>query len=705
MYYLTRTAILHLLACCIVGFAVANPLSLAIAQTNNSYPMLMSIRPTAACIGQASMHEIHARYNLAGATQVMVSGTGVVGEVVVDEKSKPEDAARNDINDSICKLQFTVAADALPGLRDIRILTPHGASTIGQLMLVRDPVVIEAGDNDSAANAQNVELPLTYCGAIEKAEDVDFIRFHLEEGTSWTFHVMSQRLLNRLHDMQTRIDPMISLRGPNGTLLASADNFYAGDPLLHWNCTQSGDYTLEVRDVRYQGNADWMYSIEIHDRPFVTQIHPLAISLDTPTQVSLVGYHFDAKAVATVTLPNGVEPGIGSTSLVVDGRPSNQVVYFGTHLPIHNELMSGPIVVPSVLVGRIDQPVEVDRFEFEAKAQTRFNFRAYSRRLMSAMDPVLRILNEKGDSLIENDDATVTRVNQSDPWIENWTAPADGKYTIEIRDLHQRGGPSFGYAIEVTQAEPYFLLEADTDKTQLAPGMGSVLYVRGLRKNGMVGDIQLAVEGLPGGVQATPGRILADGTDGCIIFNASGDAPLSASNIRIMGIANVAPKDQPPKLLQVMASPLQEYYSPGGGRGNYPVETHTLSVAKPMDIRAIHVSQEAVELKPGGSQRIEVSVERAPDFKGNVTLDLILQHLEQPYGNSLPKGVTVDPASSKTLLTGEESKGFITITAAADAPLVDRQLVPINVHVSINFVMKHTFCAGPFWISVVNQKD
>jgi len=119
-----------------------------------------------------------------------------------------------------------------------------------------------------------------------------------------------------------------------------------------------------------------------------------------------------------------------------------------------------------------------------------------------------------------------------------------------------------------------------------------------------------------------------------------------------------------------------------------------------MDIRSVRLSTTAVTLKPGGSQKIDVTIERAPGFKGNVTLDVLFQHLEQPYGNSLPKGVKMDGANSKTLLTGEETKGVITLVAAADAPPVEKQLIPLMAHVSINFVMKHTFCGEPVFVTV-----
>jgi len=66
----------------------------------------------------------------------------------------------------------------------------------------------------------------------------------------------------------------------------------------------------------------------------------------------------------------------------------------------------------------------------------------------------------------------------------------------------------------------------------------------------------------------------------------------------------------------------------------------------------------------------------------------------------LPPGVTIDENASQTLLTGEQSTGYIMLRAAADAPPVERQLVPVMTHVSINFAMKFTYCGPPLHVTV-----
>jgi hypothetical protein len=381
--------------------------------------------------------------------------------------------------------------------------------------------------------------------------------------------------------------------------------------------------------------------------------------------------------------------------------PSTKIGSDGVAVPgSTNTSIATAMTVPSTVVGCIGAPGEIDRFVFEAKAQEHITFEVFARRLQSGIDPKIRITNEQGGLISEADDATFKRVVSADAWLENWTSPADGKYFLEMQDLHQRGGPSFTYAVQATRAEPSFLLEIDTDKTLLSPGMGGVVYVRALRKNGFVGEIQLEVADLPVGVSAQAGKIPPEITDGIIYLNAALDAPKAASNIRIMGKATHVVAGQEPIALTVTGSVLQEYYAPGGGRGNYPVAMHTVSVADVGDIRRIKLSKNDVEFKQGESQRIDIEIERAPDFKGNVTLDMIYQHLEQSYGNSLPKGVTVDYANSKTLLTASDTAGHITLKAAADAPAVVQQLVPVNVHVTINFVMKHTFCESPIRVTV-----
>jgi hypothetical protein len=361
-----------------------------------------------------------------------------------------------------------------------------------------------------------------------------------------------------------------------------------------------------------------------------------------------------------------------------------------------------PIALPAGISGRISQEGDVDCYSFDAKKDEMISFEVVARRRQSSLDSILRVLNDKGAAHLEIDDMNTGRHAYADSQSENWKVPADGKYFVELRDLHQRGGLDFTYFLKVTKSEPYFTLDLDSDKTLLAPGAGAAIYVRAYRKNGFAGEIQLGVEGLPPGVTAECGKILASGKDGCIVLQAAADAPHAAANLKITGAASVPAADptQAPLQLTAVAEPLQEIYMPGGGRAHYPVEMHTVSVGDVMDIKSVKLSANAVTLKPGESQKIEITIERNEGFKGNVTLDCVMQHLGGIFGDSLPPGVKLDDKNSQTLLSGEQSQGHITLVAAADAKPVENQLVPMMANVSINFVMKYTYSSEAVKVTV-----
>jgi hypothetical protein len=313
---------------------------------------------------------------------------------------------------------------------------------------------------------------------------------------------------------------------------------------------------------------------------------------------------------------------------------------------------------------------------------------------------VLSIYDETGKRLAESDDQTIYRLSSSDSNIESFVAKADGRYVVEVRDLHQRGGDGFTYALKMRRATPGFQLHADIDKVLIAGDTEGCVFVRALRKHGFAGEIELGVEGLPKGIKADCGRILADGQDGVIVFSAEKGAKPTAAQLRIVGRGVHKDADGKEIVVTDTAAPWQETYMPGGGRGHYPVETFFVSVSKPLDVTQVAVTPTVVKLKPGQSQKVEVTIERAKDFEKSVSLDLMLRHLARPYGDCLPKGVTIDEKASKLIISGKDVKGHITLKAAADAPEVSEQLVPVMAQAAINFVMKIGYCGEPLRVSV-----
>ena len=104
-------------------------------------------------------------------------------------------------------------------------------------------------------------------------------------------------------------------------------------------------------------------------------------------------------------------------------------------------------------------------------------------------------------------------------------------------------------------------------------------------------------------------------------------------------------------------------------------------------------------MKPGQEARIDVTLERRPDYTKGVTLDVILRHLGSIYGNPLPPGVTIVEAKSKTLV-GAGTKGIIVLKAAANAPPMENVPISVLANVSVNFVVKISYSSPPIQLTV-----
>jgi hypothetical protein len=749
-----------------------------------SYPMVMSLRPVAIQAGTTAEMTVHSRYSMEGSYRILISGSGVTGQVANDSSSKPAAAtaqasptakgptavknasltkktaaaeksvaaaskqstgATKAVNKSTTAqksltvqkasttkksaaaratrkqrrsavesltVRFRADADALPGVRDFRVATARGASTVGQLVVVQDPVVAETeGDNNSIEKAQPIPIPSAVCGAVDRGEDRDYYKFHVEGGRSLVFRVRGMLLEDRIHDLQNHLDPILTLRGPNGSTIAVADNDIAGDPLLYQRFDRTGDYTLEIRDVRYKGDRNWVYCIEINDRPFVRTVFPLGVAAGKPAAFTPVGYQLPSAGPFQWPVPGNWTAGLHQMQLPIGSQRTNPTTVVVSEVPLVSEVAGShdsvksaqSVTAPAGINGRLLKEGESDVFAFQAKRGQALSFEVFSRRAGSPLDSAIRILDAQGRTLLEGDDSAEEGRMSADASIEGWSPPADGTYAIEIRDLLQRGGPEFVYFLKITRAEPRFEITLDTDKTELSPGTSGVIFVNTVRRNGFEGDISLMVNGLPPGVTAFCGRIPAGQRDGCVILTAAANAKPSMDNVLVRGSATQKRADGTSTTLSAVALPMEEIYLPGGGRGHMPVEAHAVAVGEAGDLRSVKLSTDSITLKPGSTARVDVVIERAPGFTDNVMLDPKFDHLSRIFGDTLPPGVDVDAATSKTLLAGTETRGYLTFRATASAKPVERRPVSIMANVSINFVMKATYSSQPLFVTTLPQ--
>jgi hypothetical protein len=672
--------------------------------------MITHTSPVAVQRGKTSEITVSGQMDFSGVYKVLFDGSGISAEVVPETavQGPAKQAKAADIKQSkksqvrSVKLKVTVSPEVMPGVRDFRLASSLGISSIGQLVVVDEPVVRESGDNNTPDKANPIPVPSVVCGAIEAAEDVDFFKFHAESGQTLTFEVHCARIQDKIHDLQKHADPMITVYDVDSRELAANDDFYFADPLLTYTFSKSGDYLVQVRDSKYEGDPRWVYALLVTDRPYVSHVYPMAGNQGQTLDVEPVGSARSKQPRVAVHLPSGT--GLQQMQLDVAGFKTNPATFIVSALPQilekePNDTLqeATPISFPCGINGRIGRPRDMDHFAFKGSKGKAVRFEVKARRfgttLQSSLDSVLDILDKKGAVLATNDDAV-----GKDAMVV-FSPLADGEYFLRIRDLNSKGGDSAVYYIEADWAKPDFSLRCDPDKAMIGPGSSTAWYVHVSRVNGFAGPVKVEVQGLPRGVSTTPLVIPPAMTQGLIVLTTAADAPVDAANVQIIGTASIKNSEGKDETLTRTVTPNEEIYFPGGGRGVFDVGLQTVAVTQPSDILKVNVQPSVVALKPGGEARIDVTIVRRPDYDKSVSVDILMQHLGSVFGNPLPAGVTIDESKSKTLL-GTGSQGHIVLKAAANAPVIENIPISVLAHVSINFVVKVSYSSPAIMLNV-----
>ena len=252
----------------LIGMTIGEVCALAsAASAKTSYPMIMRVEPVVMTRGQSVELTISGCEKFDGAFGLICQQPGLRGEILmVEANERPETKARQGQRRQATpqvKARLDVAADAPLGPREVRVATPQGVSTVGLVVVGDEPVILEADDqaNDRPANAQRLTLPSAVSGRISRVEDIDWYVFEAEPGEWIAFEIWANRLENKIHDLQTHFDPILTVCDARSRQIAVADNTYSADPLLAFRAPARGRYYLEVRDTTYAGNASWCYGL------------------------------------------------------------------------------------------------------------------------------------------------------------------------------------------------------------------------------------------------------------------------------------------------------------------------------------------------------------------------------------------------------------------------------------------------------------
>ncbi|HEX4795990.1 MAG TPA: hypothetical protein VH370_19535 [Humisphaera sp.] len=386
------------------------------------------------------------------------------------------------------KYRITLDKHVPAGIGAVRLLTSAGVSNL-RLFLVDDlPSTPQHSGNHSVEQAQVVSSGVAIDGACE-AVAADFYKLHASKGQRISAEVVAQR-------MGSKMDPMIRLLDSGGHELVYCDDSpgAGSDCRFAYAFAADGDYILEVRDVNYEGGAEYRYRLRVGDFPIISSVFPPVAKGGTETSFHLEGIGCETLPPISMMMPAEVSrawldskfpSGQGSALASVLTSDLSDITESGRN---DSPGAADRISVPGAANGHFLKTGAPHYFQFHADKGQKFSIRGLAREIGSPASVSLLLLKSDGTKLAESKVA-----GPEDASLEA-AIPADGDYVICARELSGQGGPEMVYRIEIRPVQPGFSLSVESEQLNAAAGESVTLKVTAMRRD-YNGPITLSLSG------------------------------------------------------------------------------------------------------------------------------------------------------------------------------------------------------------------
>ncbi|MCC6679670.1 MAG: peptidase [Phycisphaeraceae bacterium] len=463
------------------------------------------------------------------------------------EKNDPKIQLNPQLSE-VVRFKVTLADDAPPGTRELRVKTANGLSNPLRFQVGRLAELSETEPNDQADKATAVpQLPVVLNGQI-KMGDVDHFSFEARKGQRIVADVNARRLIPYLADaVPGWFQAVVALHDEDGREVAYGDDFrFDPDPVLVFQVPHDGKYVLEIRDSIYRGREDFVYRVALGQLPFVSGIYPLGGQLGQQTQVAVAGWNLpDKQRNRTLSFDN---TGRYPFKLPVGDDLAQRVTFDVSDLPQSDEhenndevARAEALTLPVVVNGRLAKPGDHDVFRIHATAGQIIVAEVIARRVGSPLDSRLRLTDAEGRTLADNDDhvdrgaGLVTHHADS---LLSFEVPAEGDYLLWLSDVEDRGGRDFGYRLRVSEPRPDFELRVTPSAVNARNGATVPITVYVLRRDGFVGDVTLNLKDAPKGFQIN--GWLPSGVDSArLTLTVPAKPPQQLNTLQLEGIATI----------------------------------------------------------------------------------------------------------------------------------------------------------------------
>ena len=467
--------------------------------------------------------------------------------------------------------EVTVAPNAKPGRREIRVITKRGVSNplsfyVGQVAeTARKPMKtmqLPVLGKESLAQRKRpreeeevrITLPCTMNGQIAAGE-MNRYRFQATKGQRLVISAKARDLIPYVPDgVPGWFQAVLRIRDANDREVAYNDDFRSNpDPLIYFEVPEDGEYLLIINEALFRGRESFVYRLTIGELPFVRSIFPLGGRVGQIAKIEMDGWNLEK---ATLSPPSSdATPGTHMLAAAnAAGLVSNHVPFALDTLPEamdrepNDEPAKAQKVTPPVIInGRSDRPGDWDVFEVDGKAGETIVAEVTARRLNSPLDSFLKVTRADGKIIALNDDHFDAGSGMNTDHADSYLMvkfPADGKYYIHLGGARHQGGKEYAYRLRISAPQPDFELRLIPSRICM-PGKGSTsVTVFAVRKDGYDGPIQLSLKNPPPGIES-PGATLGPTQESVGVtvkttLAAAMDAP---TNVAMIGTAKIGDRE------------------------------------------------------------------------------------------------------------------------------------------------------------------
>ncbi len=428
------------------------------------------------------------------------------------------------------KFVVAIAADAPTSIHDARMMTRLGVSSARAFSVSKLTEVTRTQPNTTLASA----LPLaigSVCNATITSRAVDYYAFEAKAGQRVAIDCAAVGI-------DSKLVPVLIVADSKGRDLVAN----RVDGFIEFTPPATGSYIIKVHGLTFQGGSEYFYRLALSESPS---------GQPAPRQAATRRVSSFSWTAADASLP-----------ILDEGEPSNDRA--GTK----------KISLPCRIDGAFAKAADVDTFEFQATKGEVWWIEVASERLGLSTDPFLLVQQvvRDGDQekLVDvaelNDIPSPMKISSNGysydgPVYDAGSADVlgkieikeDGTYRLQLRDLFggTRNDPRNIYTLVIRRAAPDFSLVAWAIHMELRNGdraaLSKPIALRGgttvafevvaIRKDGFDGDIELAMEGLPRGINACGLRIPAGKNRGILLISSEQDAASVHATAKIVGSA------------------------------------------------------------------------------------------------------------------------------------------------------------------------